>query len=203
MFLAVEGNWTSWRKRERLCVRNLRGPYVHFQSDIDETRRTWSWASGAKKGLKFWNIDWTCDTLQQCNLQVNPGVFQSMQFNWRKLEKQLGKTSHSQSWCYIHPVQPFGTSISRARKPQGLIHLDESKSNLKANLFFFILLGNKYTGENRAISLLSPNLHLSNTKVDVIKSHRPAAAAGYCVMDFLPGSDLFKWFLFWQLYWII
>lgn len=153
MFLAVEGNWTSWRKQERLCVRNLRGPYVHFQSDIDEIIRTWSWASGAKKGLKFWNYDSTCDTLQLCNLHVNPGVIQSMQFNWRQLKKQLGKTSHSQSWCYIHPVQPFGTSISRARKPQGLINFNESKSNLKPN-FFLILPGSKYTGENRAISLL-------------------------------------------------
>lgn len=132
MFLAVEGNWTSWRKRQRLCVRNLRGPHLHFQSDIDEILR-----SGAKMGLKFWNIDSTRDTLQQCNLHVNPGVFQSMQFNWRQLKKQLGKTSHSQSRRYIHPVQPFGTSISKTRKPQGLINFNESKSNLTPNFFFF------------------------------------------------------------------
>lgn len=135
------------------AVRHLGGPYLHFPSDTDEILHIWSWASGAKKGLKFWNIDSTCDALQLCNLRVNPGVFESMQFNWRQLELQLGKNSHSQLWCYIHSFEPVGTSIQRARKPQGLIHLNESKSNFKPN-FFDTSWQWKQVKKNRSIFLL-------------------------------------------------
>lgn len=92
--------------------------YLHFQMTQIKFYTLEVGQVGKKRGLQFCTIDWTCEALQQCNLDVNPGVFESMQFNWRQLENNLVKTataSRDVTFTHLNSLAHWSSELKNLR----------------------------------------------------------------------------------------